>query len=337
MAYTIVGRIHCEGCTTARRAAFRRFGLFQCSRRSDALLLGTDDPQVGWLMESYHWLWESELVRSFHAFLLARRSTPVQLWERGAFGDALRPNETGREPFVRGGLLPDGVACRTKLMIEQTYPKFLRLLATRGRERGRPVAPLNSTSTSAGHRTSSRMAGGGARRPRDLLDRAPMAAAELQQAAARARRYTFVSTADLASEIRLPLSVATANVDNGECSFGECLTALLPRMSEGQAATAADFLRRHRVPTLSPRPARNRSCVYCPPPRRPLTPTEAAFLDRSRVSFLTSGGLNDGPFVQHARALNGLPPTHVSRWAQRAGPRHPPQVREGQAQLCSMT
>ena len=63
-------------------------------------------------------------LRMFHTFLLARNTTPVQMWERperDAFGAALRPNETGREPFVSG--FPDGVACRTFLAIEQTYLK----------------------------------------------------------------------------------------------------------------------------------------------------------------------------------------------------------------------
>lgn len=98
--------------------------MWQCARRTNVLLLGCDRPRIGWLMESYNWMWERPLLRMFHTFLLARNTTPVQMWERperDAFGAALRPNETGREPFVSG--FPDGVACRTFLAIEQTYLK----------------------------------------------------------------------------------------------------------------------------------------------------------------------------------------------------------------------
>jgi hypothetical protein len=279
----------------ARRVAFQQFGMFQCPRRCDALLLGVDDPGLGWVMESYHWLWDTELLTLFHRLLLSRNSTPAQLWERGAFGDALQPNETGREPFVRGGRFPDGVACRTKLMIEQTYAKFIRALQHAETPRG--GAPAT-------------MAGGGHRPPSEVFG-ARMAAPELRRARECARRYTFVSTADLATRLGLPYSVATANVDDGFCSFGECMSALLPRMSEGQAMAAAAFLRRHRISTLTPRAERNASCRYCPPPRRPLSAIEAKFLEASRVSFLTGGGLHDGPFAQHARSINGLPRGHT--------------------------
>jgi hypothetical protein len=187
-------------------------------------------------------------LRMFHTFLLARNTTPVQMWERDAFGAALRPNETGREPFVSG--FPDGVACRTFLAIEQTYYMFIALAA-------------NISNSGCVKQEG---------------------AAQLRDARNLARRYTFVSTAELANRLVLPFRVATANVDHGLCSFGECLSALLPQMTSYQASHVANFMRAHAIATLSPRAPRNLSCAYCTPPARELTRIESTFLNRSQVT-----------------------------------------------------
>lgn len=266
----------------ANKRVWSRFGMWQCARRTNVLLLGCDRPRIGWLMESYNWMWERPLLRMFHTFLLARNTTPVQMWERDAFGAALRPNETGREPFVSG--FPDGVACRTFLAIEQTYYMFIALAAN------------------ISNGSSVKQEG----------------AAQLRDARNLARRYTFVSTAELANRLVLPFRVATANVDHGLCSFGECLSALLPQMTSYQASHVANFMRAHAIATLSPRAPRNLSCAYCTPPARELTRIESTFLNRSQVSFITSGNMHSGPMMYFARARNGLPPNQHSLAASMA-------------------
>ena len=236
------------------KSNYHQFGLWLCPRRLDVLLLGKD-VDVGWLLESYHWIWEMPLVRAFHAFLVHRDATPVRLWERGAFGEDLRPNETGKEPWVDH--FPDGVACRTRLFIEQTFYKFIALTQ-----------------------------------------------ASLHSSVMPSAQYHFVSTAELATSIGWPSRVPVAGA-HGFCSFGECLTAVLPQMNLSQAVQVGHFLHRHRIPTLSPRPERNMTCPWrCFPSKRPLTRTERAFLNTSRVSFITSGGIRDGTFAAHARQLN---------------------------------
>jgi hypothetical protein len=234
----------------AVKRLYHQYGLWLCPRRVDAMLLGQDAPStIGWMMESYTWFWERDVVKSFYQHLRDRNATPAQLWDRGAFGEDLRPNETGKEPFVAG--FPDGVACRTRLFIEQTLYTYIAL-----------------------------------------------------SHASLPHPYTFVSTAAMAAAVSLPTSVVTAGVDHGTCSVGECLTALVPQMNLSQAVLAGRFLWEHKIPTISPRPERNATCRYCFPAPRRLTPTEVAFLDASRVSFMTSGGLRDGPFGDYARSLN---------------------------------
>ena len=107
-------------------------------------------------------------------------------------------------------------------------------------------------------------------------------------------------------------------MDHGLCSFGECLSALLPQMTSYQASHVTNFMRANAIATLSPRAPRNLSCAYCMPPARELTRIESTFLNRSQVSFITSGNMHSGPLMYFARARNGLPPNQHSLAASMA-------------------
>ena len=89
-------------------------------------------------------------------------------------------------------------------------------------------------------------------------------------------------------------------------------------MTSYQASHVTNFMRANAIATLSPRAPRNLSCAYCMPPARELTRIESTFLNRSQVSFITSGNMHSGPLMYFARARNGLPPNQHSLAASMA-------------------
>ena len=62
------------------------------------------------MLESYYWLWDVSHLRQFYRFLHGRNSTPIQAFANGSLG-----------------LNPERHRCRSKLMIEQTFNRFLAM------------------------------------------------------------------------------------------------------------------------------------------------------------------------------------------------------------------
>lgn len=238
------------------------YGGFGCVPYADKLLLGID-PGMGWMLESYSWFWEADLLASFLSYLQTRGTTPVQLWNSGAFGNASTPDK-----------------CSTRLFIEQTFNKYIAL-----RQRGK----LPQTSSS----------GQGANSP--------------------PRPYLFVDTMPLVRSMRpkMPTKIKMA-IKDWPCSIFECLAAYLPQANAEQVVLLARTFSRHAIPTLTPRSNfRSRNDTewkqnasyrkwWFAPEMRPLLPPEAAFINLSGVSIMSSG--DGGPLHQYARHANNWSP-----------------------------